>query len=967
MTARRFLSLVAALFAASSFSPGISDADPAPQPAGRAVIQTVDPRPPYCVLRTSDTHNDAILTITGENLTPAGDKELQFLNVETGEITAIGEDGVHWKSPRRISVEATTARHRLPRGRRMVLRTRIASGDYFESVSEWSNEFILADDRSACGFTNPFPPSSPIRGLRGDFWADVVIGKPKFSEVTPNQVVPFKVFNPGGVVVDRSEAPGKAYIWDAGNSRILGVDLEACYAAASPCSADFVIGQPSGYDHSACNGDQWAQAYPSRARASAATLCGVPETSVSIVQEYSFVTMAVGDGGDLYVPDSYNNRVLRFESPFDNDKIADEVWGQPDFTGIICNQGNRAPSAETLCFHSPTNRYRTDWYSSGVEVGPDGSLWIADSGNHRVLRFPVNPSPGVEGKRSDLVLGQSTFTTRSYGKRMNKMDSPSSLRFGPQGRLYVADTGNDRVLVFEPPFESGMDATETFGSGWRNPTSLEIDPLGRGIWVNDSGNYMVELWAWDQEKAPSVLGKSSYQPDGRCGDALQQLRGDPHLCPTGGGIGIDSRGDALLAVSGHTQDILRLRTPDLQADAEESDWADRRLFFPPGEFNLVGRRGIRSGNGVAVFEDQLIVSDSRRLMFWNGLEGLVDGQPAHGIVGDEGWQGARPTCCDRIKRDSAGRLWVVGSDGRQFIDVYELPLTAHSVPLHTIWTEDASFRVLGTDSKIQIGGRVFGIAPVGRGDLVWLSDTDNHRVLRVRNPLTNPVVDVILGQYAPDETTCNRGQFPESSKSEGKAQPASNMLCFPGALSIDRHGNLYVSDHSLEVSGNFRLLLFPSERTPLTNEEALFAPHAAKIFENSAATGSNLVAPELEFGATIEQHGSDPRWPGLEAATWEPAFDGENRMAVGFNAYRGPTFVGIYNDPLSPDVLPSGHLYDFVSMPYSATFDDRGNLYVGDINHGRVLIYWSPFDNAIDSPAAQSADEQAPLYGVSAP
>ncbi len=964
MTARRSLILAAALYAASSFSPGISDADPT---VGRAVIRTVDPRPPYCVLRTSDTHNDAILTITGENLTPAGDKELQFLDVETGEITAIGEAGVHWRSPRRISVDATTARQHLPRGRRIVLRTRIASGDYFESVSEWSDEFILADDRRACGFRNPFPPSSPIRGLRGDLWADVVIGKPDFSEATPNQVVPFKVFNPGGVVVDRSEAPGKAYVWDAGNSRILGVDLETCYTAASPCSADFVIGQPSGYDHSACNSGHGVQTYPTRARASAATLCGVPETSVSIVQEYSFVTMAVGDGGDLYVPDSYNNRVLRFESPFDNDEIADEVWGQPDFTGVFCNQGNRTPSAETLCFHSPTNRYRADWYGSGVEVGPDGSLWIADSGNHRVLRFPVNPPSGAEGKRSDLVLGQSTFTTGAYGKGMNKMDSPSSLRFGPQGRLYVADTGNDRVLVFEPPFESGMDATGVFGSELRNPTSLEIDPLDRGIWVNDSGNYMVELWAWDEEEAPSVLGKSSYRPDARCGDVLKQLPGAPHLCPTGGGIGIDSQGDALLAVSGHTQDIVRLRAPVLQADAEEFDWAERRLFFPPGEFNLVGRRGIRSGNGVAVFEDQLIVSDSRRLMFWNGLEGLVNGQPADGVVGDEGWQRTRPTCCDRIKCDSAGRLWVVGSDGRQFIDVYELPLTARSVPLHTIWTEDTSFRVLGTDSEIEIGGRVLGIAPVGQGNFVWLSDTDNHRVLRVRDPLTNPVVDAILGQHEPDETTCNRGRFPESSKSEGKDQPASNMLCFPGALSIDRHGNLYVSDHSLEVSGNFRLLLFPSERTPLTNEEALFAPYAAKIFEESAASDSNLVPYEFELGTIPEQHGSDPRWPGQEAAAWEPAFDAENRMVVGFNTYRGPRFVGIYDDPLNQDILPSDYLYDFASMPYSATFDDRGNLYVGDINRGRVLIYWSPFDNAIDPPAVQETGEQAPAHRASVP
>ena len=42
-------------------------------------------------------------------------------------------------------------------------------------------------------------------------------------------VVPFKVNNPTGVVVDRSVDPGRAYVWDSGNSRILGIDLATCY------------------------------------------------------------------------------------------------------------------------------------------------------------------------------------------------------------------------------------------------------------------------------------------------------------------------------------------------------------------------------------------------------------------------------------------------------------------------------------------------------------------------------------------------------------------------------------------------------------------------------------------------------------------------------------------------------------------------------------------------------------------
>ena len=93
--------------------------------------------------------------------------------------------------------------------------------------------------------------------------------------------------------------------------------------------------------------------------------------------------------------------------------------------------------------------------------------------------------------------------------------------------------------------------------------------------------------------------------------------------------------------------------------------------------------------------------------------------------------------------------------------------------------------VLGTTEVVTLGSYVSGIAPVGNGEFLWITDSDNHRVLRIRDPLTNPIVDVILGQTDPYGVECNRG-LSES--------PSADTLCFPGALSLGRHGNLYVSD-----------------------------------------------------------------------------------------------------------------------------------------------------------------------------
>ena len=232
-----------------------------------------------------------------------------------------------------------------------------------------------------------------------------------------------------------------------------------------------------------------------RAPASAETLCGMPDFSLSPWEAHNFVTMSVDSRGALYVPDFSNNRVLKYNNPFLSDSVADAVWGQTGFSGMECNRGDFfRPTAETICFDSVTNRLVTNLQSAGVEVDDEGNVWVADSGNHRVLRFSMNSRTGVVSKTANLVLGQADFGSAEPGITMDKLYAPSAVRIAPDSSAYVADTGNNRVLVFKPPFESGMEADAEFGSRLHHPTSVEIDPDGRGLWVNDAGNYMVELW-----------------------------------------------------------------------------------------------------------------------------------------------------------------------------------------------------------------------------------------------------------------------------------------------------------------------------------------------------------------------------------------------------------------------------------------------------------------------------------------
>ena len=932
--------------------------------SGSIRIDSVTPMPPACIVLSADSPSQRTLTIRGQGLTATSDTRLQFKLAGSIDRTHLFGLQVNWESDTLITLDMGRIRRDLWTFKVMRMQVRV-TGERRKLDSNWSDRFIVVRSADRCAVVaptstpTPLPPEFParpaVRGVAGDLWADVIIGKPNFSQIVQKSVVPFKVSNPGGVVVDRSTDPGRAYVWDSGNSRILGIDLASCYDGPSPCSADIVLGQPSLYDHAACNRDGNIQDYPFRAPASAKTLCGIPDFSLSPWEAHNFVTMAIDSRGALYVPDSSNNRVLKYNNPFVSDSVADAVWGQKDFSGKDCNRGDfDRPTAATLCFHSDTNRLATNLQSAGVEVDAAGTVWVADTGNHRVLRFSANPRTGVISKMASLVLGQADFKSAEPGNALDKLYAPSAVRIGPDGWAYVADTGNDRVLIFKPPFESGMEADSEFGSHLHHPTSIEMDPGGRGIWVNDAGNHMVELWDMAGASVLKVLGKDSYRPERVCDSALEFLPGAPQLCYIAGGFGIDSQGNVLVPVFLDTADVIRFATDG----HDPIGHADKRFFYPPPDPNFKDLKGIHSARGVAVWKDQLVVSDVGRLMFWNRLDRLSNGRPADGVVGEEGQApGLWDWCCGRIKADVAGRLWVLSFEGQKFIDVYQLPLTEASVPLHTIWTDiGRTLPVLGEDSRVAIGPRMFGIAPVGAGEFVWLSDSDNHRVLRIRDPLTNPVVDVILGQEDASGNECNRGRFEAAARTSVAIESNSDVLCNPGALSVDRFGNLYVSDHGLEAHGNFRLLVFSAAALPTTNSEAIFAPFASKIFIRSAVGRTNLWAHPTGRGTVIGDYDQT-----LLAATWEVAFDSTNRMVAGYNGYVAPRFVGVYDDPLGPDTLPNAYLNDFGSSPFTVTFDDNDNLYVGDLNRARVLVYHNPFDNPPPASAAPPVTTPPPI------
>lgn len=197
------------------------------------------------------------------------------------------------------------------------------------------------------------------------------------------------------------------------------------------------------------------------------------------------------DGIKLIVADAWNHRVLIWHSiPTVNAQPADVVLGQASFETNYPNvKGQSAnPKANTL-------NWPYGVFSDGV------SLWIADTGNRRVLYF--NKIPTENFANADNVIGKSDFNTRDYEN--NDPIWPYSIKISKKGYLAITDTQFYRVLVWNDKndaFNKPADVIigqQNFDDAGQNQFRLspEANTLNwtydacfykEGILVNDTGN-----------------------------------------------------------------------------------------------------------------------------------------------------------------------------------------------------------------------------------------------------------------------------------------------------------------------------------------------------------------------------------------------------------------------------------------------------------------------------------------------
>jgi uncharacterized protein (TIGR03437 family) len=176
------------------------------------------------------------------------------------------------------------------------------------------------------------------------------------------------------------------------------------------------------------------------------------------------------DGQRLYVTDLGYSRILIFNRiPTSNGAAADVVIGQPDMVSAIDNNSSAlCPSNGTDSNNNPTyppNCLATVSFPRFALSDGNGRLFIADGGNDRILVF--NSIPTHNGQTADYVLGQIGGDINQASDDSNSLRAPVALAWDGTN-LYCADTYNRRITVYSP-------ANQLIPyTGVRNAASLEI-------------------------------------------------------------------------------------------------------------------------------------------------------------------------------------------------------------------------------------------------------------------------------------------------------------------------------------------------------------------------------------------------------------------------------------------------------------------------------------------------------------
>jgi sugar lactone lactonase YvrE len=244
------------------------------------------------------------------------------------------------------------------------------------------------------------------------------------------------------------------------------------------------------------------------------------------------------DGATMMLAAWHNHKVRKMDVATNLEEIV--CGAGPGFTG------DGASDATALL-----NRPKS------IALAPSGDLYILDAGNLRIRRIAASSGEidtvagsGVRGSGGDG--GPPLAAQFSFQMDGDNPEPGGSIALDAQGRLYVADTENDRVrrIDFQRGLVETVAGTGTHGASGDggpataaqlyHPRDIELSPDGR-LFIADTENHKVRAVDPTTGIITTVAGTGEIGASGDGGDARQATFHRPF------GIAFDAGGDLYVA------------------------------------------------------------------------------------------------------------------------------------------------------------------------------------------------------------------------------------------------------------------------------------------------------------------------------------------------------------------------------------------------------------------------------------
>jgi uncharacterized protein (TIGR03437 family) len=688
----------------------------------------------------------------------------------------------------------------------------------------------------------------------------------------------------------------------------------------------------------------------------------------------------------IYVSDTGNNRVMAWKNAtaFTSGRAADLIIGQTDPYSTASNGSGTASG-----LNNPT----------GLAIDKNGNLYVADSANNRILRYPKPFAQSSQFPIPDLVIGQPSFSSRAANYTGNVSATGLflatnstiyivGLTLDSSGNLWVVDAGNRRVLEYQasdiagggqgiaakvvlgqPDFvttQTGLNTGAPQAALTTNqfaiPAAIAFDGAGR-LYVSDSDGASGNQSRLNRvlvfipgaggtfsngQSATRMLGGGCLAFGNQCpalgSRAVSEFQNNPSfpfntLLSDPEGIFFlppDAGGNQNVGVVDSSYNRIVIFPP-------YSQWPDQGTLFSPEAVAVIGQTGYTvanlnpNGNTVA----SVVTPPAGASTLWRPHSAVYLASTNELFIADTNNHRilVMPQSQSPAATNSFGPATrVLGQDR----------LTTNSINL--IEGKEFFFGSNGT-----LGDAGLALDTSGSVPHLYVADTYNNRVLAfydARKMGPGQKADLIIGQQDGTTALCNYlGGI--SSQGGDLNVMTSSSLCGPRGVLVDPSGNLYVAD-----SGNGRVLRFPAPFQQCPN-----GPGSSGC-TLPALPVADLVLGQSNFNTRI----TDPSNASM-AAPYGLAFSGTNGLFVSdltdnrvlyipFNDATNHTFrpasfglsaTKVYGQP-DFTTISAGTGLNQLNGPHHISSDSSGQLYVADAGNNRVLIFPDP--NNPQTPAA---------------